>query len=180
MVFMKTLNRQEAHGEFNRLWNQLESEWFKVEVLQDYSGEDGGNSLTAWFNKDKEEAIRLLKKDAENNNWVKANKDKKFVSKRIHIVEEPYSEYLLWEIEHYKLINIPLAGEEVFMVNKNDVKDLGIPDGDFMIFDNKRIIRNYYTQDGKMYKADFYDESDDVSMFLELKSKLTLKAEPIK
>lgn len=121
----------------------------------------------------------MIKDGSKDSDWANVNKDKKFKSIRIHIVEEPYSEYLLWEIEHYKLVNIPLAREEVFLVQKQSIEGLNLPDGDFMIFDDRRVVRNYYTPERKMYKADFYDESDDISKFLVLKSQLLSLAEPM-
>lgn len=177
---MKTLDREEAHQEFNRFWKELETEWFKVEVLQDYSGEDSGPSLKAWLEGDRERAIQLIREKAKDSDWADVNKDKKFKSTRIHIIEQPYSEYLLWEIEHYKLVNIPLAREEIFLVRKESVRDLDLPDGDFMIFDDRRVVRNYYTPDGRMHKADFYDKTDDISKFINLKRRLLTSAEPLK
>ena len=173
---MKTLDRQEAQKEWGKFWNDLKEEWFKVEVLQDYSGEDICKSLKAWFRGDKEESIKLIGTDVQALEWAKINKGTPFKKIRIHIVEEPFTPYLLWEIENYRLINIPLAGEEVSLINRDNVKELGIPDGDFMIFDNKRAVKNYYDREGKMYKADFYYEEDDINTFLELKKKLVEKA----
>ena len=169
---MRTLAREEALKEFERFWNDLKEEWFKVEVLQDYSGEDFGPSFKTWIEGDREKSIELLKENARSSDWAKTAKSIPAKKVRIHIVDEPYSEYLKWEIEHYKLINIPLVGEEVYLIKREDVIGLDIPDGDFMIFDNTRVVRNYYTPEGKMYKADFYDESDDISKFLELKEKI--------
>ncbi len=169
---MKTLDREGADKQFENFWNDLKEEWFKVEVLQDYSGEDLGDSLTAWVKGDREQSISILRKEAESSEWAKMT-ESMFVKKvRFHIVNEPLTPYILWEIEHYKLVNIPLVGEEVYLVKSVDVKNLDIPDGDFMIFDNKKVVRNYYTPEGKMYKADFYYESDDISKFLGLRKAL--------
>lgn len=164
---MKTLNREDTHIEFDKFWDELKTEWFKVEALQDYSAEDESDSLKEWFSGNREGAIKLIKSNinlSEDNN--KINKI------RIHIVDEPYSEYLLWEIEHYKLVNIPIEGEKVFLLNREDIKNLEISDGDFMIFDNKKVIRNHYGPDGKMYKADLYYEEDNISDFLALKNNI--------
>jgi len=41
-----------------------------------------------------------------------------------------------------------------------------------MIFDKKKVVRNYYDKSGKAYKMDFYEENDDISKFLFLRQKL--------
>src|SRR3989338_8447045 len=165
---MKTLNREEADIEFNKFWNELGEEWFKVEVLQDYSGEDMDESLEIWIDGDREKSIELFRnsiKDIQNSEWVKQATSTSAKKIRVRIVEQPYSPYLEWELEIYKIFNIPLAGEVIYFVDRMDVKDLSIPDGDFMIFDNKCVVRNYYTPEGRMYKADFYYEKDDINNF---------------
>lgn len=113
----------------------------------------------------------MLEEDAQGE-WIKMAKDTPFKKIRIHIIEQPYTPYIEWEIEHYKLINIPLAKEEVYLVDKNRVKNLDIPDGDFVIFDEQRVARNYYDQSGKEYRMDFYDKNDDINKFLLLRSQL--------
>ena len=170
---MKTLNREEGILEWQKFWDEMKNEWFKVEVLQDYSVEDMGDSLQAWFAGNRKKSLELMKKDAGSNEWVKMSNATPAKKIRIHIVDKPYSPYLLWEIEYYKLVNIPLAGEEIYLVQREAVKDLDIPDGDFMIFDNKQVVRNYYTSEGKCNKADFYYEDDDIRKFLDLKTEIS-------
>lgn len=169
---MITLPRGKDTKLWNRFWDETKKEWFKVEVLQDYSGEDSSPSLEAWLKGEKEKSIRLMMEKINANRWVKMAGKKPFRKIRIHIVEKPYTPYLEWEIEAYKHINIPLAKEEVYLLDKKKVSSLDIPDGDFMIFDQKRVARNYYNQSGRVYKADFYDEGEDINKFLLLRKKL--------
>jgi len=169
---MITLPRGKDTKLWNKFWSETKKEWFKVEMLQDYSGEDSGPSLQAWLKGDKEKSIRLMREKTDSNEWIKMAGGKSFKKIRIHIVEKPYTPYLQWEIEVYKHINIPLAKEEVYLLDKKKASNLDIPDGDFMIFDQKRVARNYYDQSGRVYKADFYEESEDISKFLLLRKKL--------
>lgn len=169
---MKTFGREGADAEWDNFWNTLKEEWFKVEVLQDYSGEDMGSSLKAWLDGDKEESIKILRSEAEDSESMRADSNPQFKKIRIHIVEEPYSQYLLWEIECYKTINVPLLTEEIYLVNKDEVAEFNLPDGDFVIFDDKKVIRNHYSPDGRMHKADFYYENDDISKFIHIKKNL--------
>jgi hypothetical protein len=98
---------------------------------------------------------------------------------RVHIVDTPYTPYLEWEIELYKRLSIPRRGEKVHLLNRSDAKDMDIPTGDLMIFDKKRAIVNTYNWHGLMTHETFYNESDDITKFLELRKKLIELARPI-
>lgn len=178
---MRTLERKESNTLFLDWWDSLTFEWFKVEVLQDYSGEDNGPSLQAWLAGNHKESIKLMKSGASSE-WVDSSQQKvkagvEFI--RVHIIEYPFTEYIEWEIQHYKNVNIPMCGEQVFIIDKADVKNMHLPSGDFMIFDNKRVVLNDYDNTGKMIRQTFYDEKDDISEFLKLKSKLLKLAQRV-
>lgn len=171
---MKTLPREEAQKLWQQWWNEMQTEWFKLEVLQDYSGEDHSLSLQKWLAGEKQTSIELLKSNTQQK-WIQACQTKvqsgvKLI--RIHIVEQPYSQYLQWEIEHYKHINIPQCGEKVFLVNENYTKNFSIKPKDMMIFDNKRVVVTDYDATGLMTRQTFYDETDDISSSLQFKNQL--------
>lgn len=169
---MKTLPREEAAILFDQWWDELRSEWFKIEVLQDYSGEDDGESLQAWLSGNREKSVELMKENY-NREWVKSCQEKinngiKLI--RVHIVNEPLSPYLEWEIEHYKNVNIPLCGEEVLVCKSEKLKDIQLPRGDVMIFDTQRVVKNIYTETGRMIEQTFYEK--DTQEFLHLKERI--------
>lgn len=178
---MKTLRRETANELWERYWNEMRYEWFKLEVLQDYSGEDASPSLESWLKGDKQRSVTLMK--AENHQeWVKSCRQKQaqgvnFI--RIHAVEEPYSPYLEWELKHYEYINIPKCGEKVYLINKADIADLKLPAGDLMIFDGTRAVINTYDKNGFMTHETFYEKGDDISHFLKLASALKKLAQPL-
>jgi hypothetical protein len=179
---MKTLPRTEASRLWDAWWDEMSVEWFKVEVLQDYYGEDAGPSLDNWLKGNKDLSLKLLKNDISDNEWLKIcrNKVKQGVKLlRIHIIEEPLSPYVEWEIEAYKAKNIPFGGEKVHLINRSEVKDLNIPAGDLMIFDKKRAIVNTYSGRGRMTHQTFYGEPDDISHFLGLRKKLIKRAQAL-
>lgn len=178
---MKTLEREEANILFDKYWDEMSQEWFKVEVLQDYTGEDDGPSFQSWLTDDKQTSIALMKENASPE-WVQSCQEKlkngvKLI--RIHLVEEPYSPYLEWELEYYKNVNIPKCNEQVFLVKKPDVGNLQIPKGDMMIFDNQKVVINRYNDGGRMISQDFYNQADDISAFLNLKQQLLSLAKPL-
>jgi hypothetical protein len=167
---MKTVPRNRQDELWGRFWREMSLEWFKIEILQDYTGEDDGPSLQAWLNGDKKRSIELLKTDEDPE--FTADCRQKIAQGvelcRFHIVDEPLSAYMEWEMNYYKHVSMPLRGEQVFIVRRRDLNMPGLPGGDLMIFDKRRAIVNTYDQNGLMIRADFYDEHDDISHFLEL------------
>lgn len=178
---MKTFSREDADNLFQKHWDELQNEWFKIEVLQDYSGEDSGPSLQSWLAGDKEKSVALMRNEVDTK-WIKScqEKLKQGVNLlRFHIVSQPYTPYVEWEIEYYKHINIPRCGEKIFLINSATIGDIQLPTGDVMIFDDKRVTKNTYDSDGRMTNQTFYDESDNISGFLELKSALMKLGAPL-
>ncbi len=177
---MKTLARDKANTLWAQWWDEMAEEWFKLEVLQDYSGEDGSPSLQAWLKGDRQKSVELMKKHADLDFLAscqeKIQNGVKLI--RVHVVEEPRSPYLEWEIEFYRHINIPKGGESVSLLPKNLVQGLDIPAGDLMIFDNKRVAVNTYDS-GRMTHETFYDETDDIDRFLDLKKAILKTARPL-
>lgn len=170
---MKTLLRKRANVVWDELWGAMKSEWFKVEVLQDYSAEDKGESLSAWMAGDKERSIELL--HSEPNPWTASCREKVESGvklTRIHVVDYPLSDYIQWEIEVYKTRNIPLGKEEVYLVDRKDVADLDLPAGDLMMFDQKDVVFGNYDETGYAVTQTFYDQDDDISHFLNLRTRL--------
>lgn len=169
---MKTMQREDAFILWGQWWDEMQEEWFKVEVLQDYSGEDEGASLAAWLVGDKEQSIKRM--PGEMKDWVKMCQRSPAQKRRFRIIREPKTLYTEWELELYKQVNIPLAGEIVRLIPSGAVEHLDIPDGDIMIFDEKRVARARYSSNGKVQKMDFYTNTeDDISDFLALRSELS-------
>ncbi len=173
---MKTLEGQQAYDYWDNFWDKMEKEFFKVEVLQFY-GEDESESLTKYLNGDVEGALAILNEEAKSLSW---GEDKPKVKKtRIHIVEQPLTPYILWEIEVYRRNNIPKVGEEIFLVDKKKLTDVELPDGDFIIFDGKMVSQNHYDNNGKMKSIEFFEETDDITKYLELMKVLRERAVPM-
>lgn len=170
---MRELPREQANVVWDEFWDAMESEWFKVEVLQDYSGEDAGESLSSWMAGDRERSIALLR--SESNPWTddcrkKVESGVKLT--RIHVVDYPLSDYIQWEIEVYKNRNIPLGMEEVYLLDRKDIASPDLPAGDVMMFDQKNVVVGNYDEDGYAVTQTVYDQNDDISRFLELRTKL--------
>lgn len=168
---MQIMQREDSFTLWDHWWNDMREEWFKIEVLQDYSGEDEGASLAAWLSGKKEKSIELM--PDEMKDWVDMCRKSTAQKRRFRIVREPKTPYTEWEIELYRRVNIPLAGEVVHLIPSEAVQHLDIPDGDVMIFDEKRVARAYYSNSGKVEKMDFYEKgTDDISGFLHIRTEL--------
>ena len=88
-------------SEWDILWSKMRNEFFKVESLQTYQEES--TSLDIWKRGDKLKSIEMMYKDFHK---LSLPNTKKSVQKiRIRIVDEPYSDYIEWELEVYKLTN---------------------------------------------------------------------------
>jgi hypothetical protein len=156
---MKTLPRETAGQVWQQYWNEMTHEFFKVEALQDYSGEDASESLALWKQGDKQRSLKLITASPENA-FTQMCRDKHAARVRlirVHITEEPYCPYLEWEIERYRRINIPRNYEEVSLVSAKDVSDKI----DFMMFDRRRVAVLHYDEGGMMTHEDFYDSKTD-------------------
>jgi hypothetical protein len=175
---MKYHKRDEALKQWSVYWDEATTEFFKVEAIQDYGAEETAQSPSyeAWAKGDKNSSIELMKQNV--NDWFRQSREKPILKRRIHIVKKPYTPYLEWEIMHYKLVNIPLGDEKVYLVSVDDVNEQVIP-GDFMIFDNERVANSHYDNTGKMTGMDFYDKGEDISRFIQLKDFLLSKSEEI-
>ena len=173
---MKTVGRVKSEKIWDRFWNEMQDEFFKLEVLQ-YYDEDYSSSLQEWLKGNKKKSLDLALKEFPP--WAEG---KEFVKKiRVHIVKKPLTPYLRWEIELYKINNIPLVGEEVFLLDAIHTKDLEIPKGDILIFDKKKVIANSYDNRGKLTSAKIYEGDKEIKPFLKLRGKiLKLPLEKVK
>lgn len=74
---------------------------------------------------------------------------------------------------------IPKRGEQVFLLERDKIKGLKIPNGDLMIFDKVRAVLNTYDAHGAMTRQTLFDEYDDIGVFVDLAQKLKKLAKPI-
>jgi hypothetical protein len=106
----------------------------------------------------------------EYKSWGKGKENVKKI--RIHVVKKPYTEYIKWEIELYKKVNIPLVGEEVYLLNHKNIHRLKLPKGDFFIFDQKRVISNIYNNKGYCLGARIFEQRKETKPFIDLRRKI--------
>ncbi len=74
---------------------------------------------------------------------------------RVHVVSEPLSDYLRFEITGYRL-NVD-AGEDVRILPRQATAGLDLPDHDFWLFDGQQVVCMRYDGDGMFLGAEQVD-----------------------
>ncbi|HEY8992510.1 MAG TPA: hypothetical protein VIM37_01525 [Candidatus Microsaccharimonas sp.] len=173
---MISLPREKAWEKWDEFWNEANKEFFKVEDIQDYTAEDNDqkSSLHLWLDGHKRASIDTIYRN--KSEWAEQTSSKDIRKIRVHVVDEPYTEYLKWEIEHYKIVNIPLGKERTFLVNRKDVPNYVL--GDFMMFDDRDVTKSHYSLEGRMESMDIY-ENESIEKFITAKAQLMQFAKEI-
>jgi hypothetical protein len=84
---------------------------------------------------------------------------------RVHVLRRPLTDYLRYEFEHYR-INAA-AGEVIQILDLTDRPNPGLPDQDFWMFDDTRVVLMHYDVDGRQTGRHVY--SGDPEPFVEWK-----------
>ena len=178
---MEILRRDAATIRWKHYWDQMQEEWCKVEVFQNYSGEDNRPSLQAYLAGDPDRGLALLQQETQQSPWRDACRQKcgqGVTLRRIRILEEPYTPYTKWELEYFKLVNQP-GGEQISVIDKNNLGGLSLPSGDVVIFDDQQAVVNMYDETMRMEEQAFYTDTESVAGFLALKDSLLELAVPL-
>jgi hypothetical protein len=78
---------------------------------------------------------------------------------RVHVVRRPLSEYLMFEFEWYYRHHVK-AGEDIRILDVTDSAVGGLPDDDFWMFDDQRIVKLLYRPDGTQIGRYLIDQPD--------------------
>ncbi|HEY8998996.1 MAG TPA: hypothetical protein VIM53_01620 [Candidatus Saccharimonadales bacterium] len=178
---MKTFDLAEASADFDALFASARRTMFKAEALQDYSAVDDLPSLHAWLAGDEQKAKELGKQDAGVTAWRERCLASPAKITRVHVVREPRTPYLDWEIEViYKGSLLASGAEDVRIAPASKLGDAKLPAGDFWIFDGQKVLHWQYEDGvGKTIGATVWGEHDDISEFLKLRETLLSAAQPV-
>lgn len=78
---------------------------------------------------------------------------------RVHVVTEPLSEYLRFELTCAYPTNVQ-AGEDVRVLPRRCASALDLPDHDYWLFDSRRAGRMTYDPDGNLLRIELVDDPD--------------------
>ncbi|MFI1863391.1 DUF6879 family protein [Streptomyces jumonjinensis] len=136
------------------LFDSFEREAFRLETLPVYSVEGEKEEFEEFLATGKldlpEDDPWLLKVQAFHNSGRRI--------RRVHIVTRPLSDYLRYEFAAYRY-NVA-AGEDVRILDLTDRDNPGLPDQDFWMFDESRIVSMNYRADGSQISRDLLENPD--------------------
>jgi hypothetical protein len=78
---------------------------------------------------------------------------------RVHVVRRPLSQYLRFEFEWYYRHHVK-AGEDIRILDVTDAAAGGLPDHDFWMFDDERVVKMLYRADGTQIGRDLIEQPD--------------------
>lgn len=78
---------------------------------------------------------------------------------RVHIVRCPLSDYLRFEFAWGYAFNVK-AGEDIRILDLTDKPDPGLPDHDFWLFDDERVVKMLYRPDGTQIARELVENPD--------------------
>ncbi|MGL5824634.1 MAG: DUF6879 family protein [Nocardioides sp.] len=139
------------------LFEGVEESWFRLETLQhydvDYEREEYERFVaTGRFDREPGPWQRMLVRHAEAGRSLC----------RVHVVEEPLTDYLRYEIEAYRQHSA--AGEEIRLV---PVSSSGwpadLPRADFWLFDDREVWDMHYDEAGRFVKATRSDSASHLA-----------------
>ncbi|MEK6925371.1 MAG: DUF6879 family protein [Nanoarchaeota archaeon] len=142
---------------------------FRLELLQKYTV------------KEEEELFKHFLKTGETKeegreDWVEIIKSavqRGAVMERVHVIKQPLSDYLKFELEAYKL-NIK-NGEKISLLSQEDFNKIKTNiNSDFWLFDDKIVLKMSYDKEGRF--LGFNEIRDNIGEFIELKDKLLMQA----
>lgn len=84
---------------------------------------------------------------------------------RVHVVRRPLSEYLKFEFEWYYRPHVTV-GEDIRILDVTDVPIEGLPDYDFWMFDDERVVKMLYRPDGTQIGR-YLIEEPDIATYLQ-------------
>lgn len=136
-------------AEFNSLFTGFEHTAYRLETLQVYDVGYEDESYAAFL------AGHPLPTDRAKNEWtamLTAAADAGKAFQRVHVVTEPLTDYVCYEIEWSYAPNVA-AGDDVRIV-VGTPGQLGLPDHDYWLFDSRDLWVMRYDGDGRFVAAE--------------------------
>ena len=95
---------------------------------------------------------------------------------RVHVVRRPLSEYLRFEYDSYR--HHVRAGEDIRILDLTDKPDLGLPDYDFWLFDERQVVQMLYRPDGTQIGRELV-EHPNIEAYLKWRDMACAGAVPV-
>jgi hypothetical protein len=128
--------------------------------LQAYAGSDEDPARLAFQRGD-----LIPPPDPHQDQWLamlRAHRDAGRTQQRVHIVREPVSEYLefelTWEYDPHMA-----AGEDIRIIPITDTGPIDVPDRDFWLFDSQQLFGLSYDDDGNWLGVQHITDAAEVA-----------------
>lgn len=132
--------------EFDARFRQFRSSVFRLETLQVYRGSGEDDALAAF-----QAGSAEPPEDPEQADWeemIRANLRAGRVMQRVHVVVEPLSPYMRFELTWAYAPNVA-AGEDIRIIPAREHEwPPEIPRKDFWLFDDVDLFAAHYAEDG--------------------------------
>lgn len=145
---------QLAGDDWKKFFDSYEREAFRLETLPVYKVEQ-----------EKEEFEHFLATGdpscSDDDLWYQRVRHFRSTGRwigRVHVITRPLTDYLRFEFAAYPY-NVR-AGEEVHILDLTEQPNPGLPNQDFWMFDESKIIRMDYAEDGTQLGRELLDDVD--------------------
>lgn len=138
--------RSPEDTEFNELFERSRYSIFRLETLPRYGGSGEDEALAAFL------AGEPYMPSELEDWWVglaRANREAGCVMRRVHVVPEPLTDYLRFEM-CWGYAGHVAAGEDIRLipVAEGEAWPAGVPQSDFWLFDSHRLFDMHYDDEG--------------------------------
>ena len=147
---------------------------FRLELLDFYAAANEAEPLR-----------RFLAGEPQDPSWREpwaryiraAVRDGKRMS-RVHVIDEPLSEYLEFEITAGYPASVA-AGEEVRILRRHGLPHLQLPERDFWLFDDRVAVAMLYGADGEFLGADMTSVPEAVAGYRRARTLAMRHSQPL-
>jgi hypothetical protein len=145
---------QLAGDDWKKFFDSYEREAFRLETLPVYKVEQEQEEFEHFLAtgdpscSDDDPWYRRVRHFRSTGRWIG----------RVHVITRPLSDYLRFEFAAYPY-NVR-AGEEVRILDLTERPNPGLPNQDFWMFDESKIVRMDYAEDGTQLGRELLDDVD--------------------
>lgn len=160
--------------EWRPFFDSFQSSAFRLETLPQYLVPGEAEEFRAFLNGEKPPLSEL-----EDNQWtrrVRAHTAAGKVMQRVHVVQQPLSDYLRFEFEAAYVFNVR-AGEDIRILDVSETVNPGLPDMDFWMFDDAHVVHMRYKPDGTQIDRILL-EDEDPAPYVRYKEMALAASEP--
>lgn len=152
--------------------NEAKLSAFRLETLPQYLVPQEEEAFAAW------QAGEPVARRTPENNELLARLQRQiaggFRRYRVHILDQPLTPYLRFELHSY--LDSIAVGAEVSVVDRRAHAELADLHEDFWIFDDEIAVRMYYDDEGHFLRPELIDE---IEPYRELRDLALSRSEPV-